>query len=233
MISVYILAAGDGTRLRPYTEILPKALFPVGNKPCIKWITDDLLEQGLNDITICVSDNDKELFKHEFRDYDRIYISSSPKPLGTCGEILNAIKDDKNVDYPILIIYADDLTYTDYSQMLDIHHRAVKDGFIGTLGVTSKNKLEVGLLKDSYGKVLEFYEKPNVGQFGWTSWTGRALFQPEFTEYLAYGEDIASNIFPQILNKLYVYKSENEWLDIGNIVHYKRANEKAKSGKLW
>jgi NDP-mannose synthase len=232
-----ILAAGEGSRLKPYTEVLPKALFPVGNKPCIRWIVDDLISQGFKEINICVNENESELFIHEFRELTGtidsiVTFSSSQKPLGTCGEIKSYLKYSTAI-WPILIIYADDLTYTDYHKMLETHIDAVEHGFIGTIGVTSKNKLEVGLLKDEYGKVIEFYEKPNVGQFGWTSWTGRALFQPDIMNYLREGEDIATNVFPLILDKLHTYKSDSEWLDIGNIAHYKRANEKAKNGQLW
>jgi NDP-mannose synthase len=230
-----ILAAGEGSRLRPYTEILPKALFPVGDKPCIRWIVDDLTTQDFKDIRICVNEKELGLFQHEFRD-DRtdlvkITFSTSSKPLGTCGEILNCLKH--SVTWPILVIYADDLTYTNYKQMLILHKSVTPNGFIGTLGVTNQNKLEVGIIKESGNHVDEFYEKPNIGQFGWTSWTGRALFESGVLQYMKEGRDIASDVFPLIKGKLFCFKSDSEWLDIGNIQHYKRANEKARSGKLW
>ena len=117
--------------------------------------------------------------------------------------------------------------------MFQTHTMVKQDDFIGTIGVTTKNKLEVGLIKDDHNKIIEFYEKPNIGQFGWSSWTGRVIFEQEIMQYLDYDEDIATNVFPQILDRLYAYKSDSEWYDIGNIIHYNKVNKLAKENKLW
>lgn len=232
MSTVVVLAAGAGTRLQPYTDVLPKALFPVGDKPCIRWITDDVQDQGFNDVILCVNKQDEDIFRYEYRDSD-VEFSVSDKPLGTSGEIYNA---DRNLylDWPLLVIYADDLTYTNYNLMFNTHNIAKSNGFIGTLGVTGNNRLEVGVMKANNGHIEEFYEKPEISRFGWISWTGRAIFEQDVIPYLKKGEDIASDVFPKALDKLYTYKSDHEWLDIGNVQHYLRANKLAKEkGSVW
>jgi NDP-mannose synthase len=233
MTTAIVLAAGQGTRLRPYTDVIPKAMMPVGHKPCVSWIVDDLYYQHIDKIIIAVNHGDYDTFKHAFKYLsEELKYSETDRPRGTCGDLLNAlICYTEEIEWPILVVYADDLTRTDYSLMLHQHELTKK---LGTLAVTRNNKLEIGLIK-TYGngiEISEMYEKPDVGRLGYTSWTGRVMFNSGIMEYLKPDEDLASNVFPLIKEKLGAYETNNPWHDIGNINHYQRACELAKQGKL-
>jgi NDP-sugar pyrophosphorylase family protein len=229
MTTAIVLAAGAGTRLRPYTDVIPKALMPVGHKPCIAWIVDDLFQQHIEKIIIAVNISDLKMFQHEFHwRHKGLYFSVSDKPRGTSGNLLQALHDIRTT-WPILVVYADDLTKTDYNMMLRHHENS---RMMGTLACTRNNKLEIGIIKVNGHGIEEIYEKPEIGRLGYTSWTGRAILESGIMDYLRPDEDLASSVFPNIKDKLGVYETDSPWLDIGNIQHYAKACELAREGKL-
>jgi NDP-sugar pyrophosphorylase family protein len=80
--------------------------------------------------------------------------------------------------------------------------------------------------------VKTFTEKPYLNM---KVWTGVACLQPEILNYLSVGADFARDVFPAILQhggKLYAYCEDVEWLDIGSVMHYRMACEKARAGTL-
>src|SRR3989304_10015596 len=106
-----VIAAGEGERLRPYTEIIPKIMFPVGGKPIGRIIIETLRYYNFTEIILCVSKQWSSYIHDYFNDGNRFNVrieySESDKPLGTAGEGKNAqhlIMDD------FLIYYGDVLT---------------------------------------------------------------------------------------------------------------------------
>ncbi|NIR10503.1 MAG: NTP transferase domain-containing protein, partial [Candidatus Aminicenantes bacterium] len=59
----------EGSRLFPYTEVIPKALLPVGGRPVIWWIIKNLKKHGFEEIIICINKEYSKNFQHELRDY--------------------------------------------------------------------------------------------------------------------------------------------------------------------
>src|ERR1700690_1052023 len=84
-----ILAGGKGERLFPFSSVIPKCLIPVAGKPCVRWIVEDALQQGFDDIVLCINKKDEANFKHEFRDLDVIF-SVNCEATGTVDELLGA-----------------------------------------------------------------------------------------------------------------------------------------------
>ena len=216
---VFILAAGEGSRLQPYTNVLPKALIHVKGKPCIRWIIERLVKQGFNEIVLCINENFFPHFKHEFRDIHVEY-STSPNPLGTAGEIVNA----KNfVEDTFMIHYGDELTNVNLRGLSHLHKRH-KDA-IGTLAVVRGVPLPVGLVELEKNLIKVFKEKPPLKEL---TWCGIAVLEPEILKYANMGDDFALDIFPKVLSddkRLYAYFSRAKWIQIGSIERLKVANE--------
>ncbi len=91
-----ILAAGEGKRLRPFTETLPKVMLPVANKPIIKHVIESLEKTEIDEIIIVVGYK-KEVIMEYFKDYNKTKISfvEQEKQLGTAHALIQAKKKIK------------------------------------------------------------------------------------------------------------------------------------------
>ena len=92
-----ILAAGEGKRLRPFTETMPKVMLPVGNKPILEHVIDAVKKSGIAEIIIVVGYK-KEVIMDYFKDYKGVKITyvQQDKQLGTAHALLQAKKLIKN-----------------------------------------------------------------------------------------------------------------------------------------
>src|SRR5215475_12188860 len=124
-----VLAGGKGTRLKPYTTVLPKPLVPVGEKPICEIIVRQLVAAGFNRIVFAVS-HLAELIQAFFGDGAKwgaqIRYSFEDPPLGTAGPI--GMIDD--LDDAFLVMNGDVLTNLDYAALMADHQRR---GAIATL----------------------------------------------------------------------------------------------------
>lgn len=227
-MKVVIPAGGEGGRLFPYTDLIPKALLPVGGKPVIWWIIQNLMKHGFEDIIICINKEYTENFRYELRDYKtNMTIIENDRPLGSAGEILGAKKDIKE---SFLLHYSDELTPINLTELVGFHK--VRKTSSGTLAVIHNVPLDVGLVELDGNRVKGLIEKPVLNRL---AWAGIAVFEPEIFDYIHIGDDFAMNIFPKVLQskkKLFAYKSPVFWYDVGSISHYKRVCNLAKQGKL-
>ena len=227
-MKVVIPAGGEGNRLFPYTDIIPKALLPVGGKPVIWWITQNLMKHGFEDIIICINKEHTENFRYELRDYKtNTTIIENDRPLGSAGEIFS-VKDILKETF--LLHYSDELTPINLTELVGFHK--VRKTSIGTLAVIHNVPLDVGLVEMEGNRVKGFREKPMLNCL---AWAGIAVFEPEIFDYIKIGDDFSRNIFPKVLQskkKLFAYKSPVFWYDVGSISHYKRVCDLAKQGKL-
>jgi len=92
-----ILAAGEGKRLRPFTETIPKVMLPIANKPVIEYVVDAVKKSGINEIIVVVGYK-KEVIMDYFKDYKGVKITyvEQNKQLGTAHALLQAKKHIKN-----------------------------------------------------------------------------------------------------------------------------------------
>jgi NDP-sugar pyrophosphorylase family protein len=220
-----ILAAGVGSRLQPYTTLIPKSLLPVGGKPCITYIIERLEKLDLTEIIICVNEEHFPQFKHELRDKNVIF-STSNKPLGTAGELLNC---RHMLDEDFIIQYGDELTNINYKRLIENY---VKYKGFGTLAILSSFPLPVGLVITKKNSIKEFKEKHCLKI---NFWVGIGILNKNILEYINFGNDLAKDVFPRIIEsgkKLYAEYFDCEWIDIGNISRYKHAVSLAEKGLI-
>ncbi|MGI6117383.1 MAG: nucleotidyltransferase family protein [Bilifractor sp.] len=162
-IPVIIMAGGKGTRLYPYTRILPKPLIPIGDVPILERIINSYYSQGFDEFYITVNYK-KEMIKYYFNDLNppyTIHYIEEDKPLGTAGGI-RLIRE--NFDTPVIVTNCDILIDADYQRM--IRHHA-ESGNVLTVAASLKNQtIPYGVLHiKENGIVASAEEKPQLSYF--------------------------------------------------------------------
>lgn len=155
-----ILAGGKGTRLRPYTVVLPKPLMPIGEYPILEVIIRQLARSGFSRVTLAVN-HQAELIKAFFEDGAKwklkIDYSLEDKPLGTMGP-LKLIRD---LPEHFLVMNGDTLTDLDFGAF---HDRHAKGADLFTIASAVREHLvDFGVLEPSKdGHLAGFKEKPRL-----------------------------------------------------------------------
>ncbi len=155
-----ILAGGKGTRLRPYTVVLPKPLMPIGEYPILEVIIRQLVRAGFDHITLAVN-HQAEIIKAFFQNGERwgirIDYSLEDQPLGTMGP-LRLIRD---LPEHFLVMNGDILTDLDYTQFHDSH--VSEDRIFTISSMRREQKIDYGVLDiNDSGFLTGFREKPSM-----------------------------------------------------------------------
>jgi NDP-mannose synthase len=221
-VSVVILAGGKGTRLAPYTNILPKPLMPVGDIPILEIILRQLQKAGFKKIILSVGYL-ASLIEAYFGDGSRwdleIRYSFEVEPLGTAGP-LALIEDLKST---FILMNGDILTTLNYADVVDFHR--LHDAFT-TVGVYKKQVcIELGVLgiqKDR--QIFSYIEKPTIN---YDVSMGFYVMEPDILKFINKGErfDLPELIKQLIIKKkkVFGYPFKGTWLDIGRQEDYLNA----------
>jgi len=217
-----ILAGGKGTRLAPYTTVLPKPLMPVGDVPILDVIIRQLQKHEFDEVIIAVGYL-AELIKAYFNDGRRYEIkitySREREPLGTAGPLAQI----PGLNSTFLVMNGDILTTLDYSKLLDFHKRS---GAIATIAMHRRQvKIDFGIIiTDRNHRLTDYQEKPDLN---YLVSMGIYIFEPRVLDYIKPGEKLD---FPDLVKlmlsegeKVQGYLSEDYWLDIGRHDDYQRA----------
>lgn len=216
-ISVVINAGGKGTRLEPYTKILPKPLIPVGELPIIEHIMQRFMEYGCGQFNMIVNYK-KELMKAYFADNEQKYDITwhdEEKPLGTGGGLCYL---KGKLDKTFFFTNCDNLLLSNYESMLRFH---IENKNVITMVCAYKSiKIPYGVIEMGInGSIKSMKEKP---EFSFLTNTGIYIVEPEVLDDI---EDNVSIGFPDIIErerakgkKIAIYPiSENDWLDMGQL----------------
>ena len=162
-VSVVIMAGGKGTRLYPYTKILPKPLIPIGDTPIVERIIDCYVDYGIEEFYMTVNYK-KGMLKSYFNDLKATYkvnFVEENKPLGTGGSIKLI---EKQFDKPLFVTNCDALIRADYA---DIYNHHIKCGNDITMVSALKNiTVPYGVVNSGEnGELLSMEEKPTLSYF--------------------------------------------------------------------
>jgi len=240
-----ILAAGEGTRLRPLTLETPKALLPIGEHPLIQHQLSWLKRHGIQEVAINLyhlGDKIKDFVGDGPRWGMKICYSTEETLLGTAGAVKRM---ERFFEDTFVVLYGDVLTNLDLSAMVNFHHQ--KNG-VATLAVfQAANPLQVGVVQmDREGRILSFVEKPQPPpanpqspvpnpQSPVLASGGVYVLEKQVLDHIpAQGfSDFAYDIFPKLISlrrPLYGYlPSSKDYfiIDIGTWDKYRKANEDA------
>lgn len=215
---VVILAAGEAKRLYPISQVLPKILIPVLDKPLGFHILEYLHEQGASKVLLCVNERFADLIKSVFGNGEQFGLELSysvSKGLGTAGEIHNA-KTRNLLEKDFIIYYGDILTDFDLQSFWKAHSLDQADL---TIAVSSKAKVPFGVL--IFGDSLEMIEKPSLNKLREDAFAtmGILAVSSQATELFKPNLDIFADIVPKALNSpdllTRVHISEADWFDCG------------------
>jgi NDP-sugar pyrophosphorylase family protein len=231
-----VLAAGEGTRLRPLTLDRPKPMVLINDKPLLEHTIVWLRQHGVKDIAINLHYCPEVILNH-FGDGAalgvRIVYSREDKILGTAGAVrkLNGFLDGG----PLVVMYGDVLTNLDLGALLAFHSRAVASDPSARVTMSLyhvPNPTEVGLVGlDENGRVTRFVEKPRPEQvFTDLANAGVLVIEPDIVECIPSDTfyDFGQHLFPQLLQSgvsMYgwVIPQDTYLLDIGTPEKYAQA----------
>lgn len=218
-----VLSGGKGTRLRPYTVVLPKPLMPIGDYPILEVVVRQLVRRGFDHITLAVN-HQAELIRAFFGDGAKwkvhIDYSQENQPLGTIGP-LRLIQD---LPQHFLVMNGDVLTDLDFAEFYDTH--TSKNRIFTISSHLRVQKIDYGVLvSDDNGMLCAFQEKPSTG---YEVSMGIYMANREILEYIPdtpYGFD---NLMLDLLaasRPVNIEPFNGYWLDIGRPDDYMQAIE--------
>lgn len=219
-IPVVIMAGGKGTRLDPFTRILPKPLIPVGDKPILEIIMDNFSRYSVKDFYLTVNykgDMIKSYFDNTKTNHRIKYVWEN-KPLGTAGG-LKLLPKFKSEDF--FLSNCDVIIKSEYDSILEFHK---KNDYDMTIVASMQHfKIPYGVLavKDG-GKLLEIKEKP---EYDFLVNTGMYVLKTKVIDEIPENEHYHMNDLIEKLReknyKIGIYPiSESSWLDIGQWGEY-------------
>ncbi len=225
-----ILAGGMGTRLRPYTVVLPKPLMPIGDYPILEVIIRQLVTAGFNHITLAVN-HQAEIIKAFFQDGQKwgikIDYSLEDKPLGTMGPL----KRIPDLPEHFLVTNGDVLTDLNFAAFYERH---VQEGNIFTISAKCReHRIDYGVLDVAEDGMLRgFREKPSVVyEVSMGVYMVSASAVSRIPENCNYGFD---NLMLDLLGEkrpARVCPFDGYWLDIGRPDDYAKAIDEFESMK--
>ncbi len=231
-VPIVVMAGGKGTRLYPYTKILPKPLIPIAGIPILERILDDFHRYGAQKFYITLNYR-KEMIKSYFSEIQPEYEISfveEEKPMGTAGGIRLI---PEHFDRPVIVTNCDILIRTDYDQILQHHDSSENDM---TIVSSLKNlTLSYGVLHTKEnGVITSMEEKPSLSCF---INTGMYIVNPECFERIPEGRvfhmtDLADKLLREG-KKVGMYPiSEDSFLDMGEFEEMKRMEERIEYGQI-
>jgi dTDP-glucose pyrophosphorylase len=224
-----VMAGGLGMRLRPLTDDIPKPMLPIGSRPLLELIVEQLQKAGIRRVNLTTNFKGEVISNHFGNGQDfgvEINYVREDQPLGTAGA-LSLIEES---DEPLLVINGDILTRLDFGAMLNFHREQQADL---TVAVRQYEfTVPYGVVDTNGVDVMGISEKPSIRQF---INAGIYLLNPSVTRFIPQGQpfDIPELIERLIADKRTVvcFPIREYWLDIGKADQYDQAKADFASGR--
>jgi NDP-sugar pyrophosphorylase family protein len=221
-----ILAGGRGTRLAPYTTVIPKPLLPVGDMPILEVVVRQLAHAGITHITLTLgymSEYFRAFLTHRqsLSRLVKIDFVEEEKPTGTAGSLSSV----PGLEGTFLVMNGDILTTLNYRELLAAH--AAGKAWLTIAAHRKRVKIDLGVLEtDASGAVTDYIEKPTMD---YSVSMGIYVYEPQVLQFVAAGEHLD---FPDLVlrllragRKVATYRNEADWLDLGRPEDFQRATD--------
>lgn len=219
-----VLAGGKGTRLAPYTRVIPKPLMPIGDMPILEVMLRQMKRAGVDEVILAIG-HLGHLLKAFFGDGSRyglrISYSIEERPLGTAGPL--ALID--GLDEPFLVVNGDTLTLLDFAEFMSFHRQS---DAAATIAMSKRIvNIDLGVIELNGGQaVVGYLEKPS---YELQVSMGIYMFEPRTLKYIPRGEYFD---FPALVLRLLEmgedvagYRFYGYWKDLGRPDDYGQAVE--------
>lgn len=221
-----VLAAGEGSRLFPFTAFTPKPLLPVGGRPMVAGIVRQLAAVGCDEVILAIA-GDAPSFEAALGDGSllgtRLRYSAASAPLGKAGEIAHARGLLRGCG-DFLCIHGDLLANVDLSALARRHRAA---GALATIVASPHYHPPVGIVRlGPDGRVVGFDERPQLQlpvSIGLYAFSDRLLGQLDALRPPAGRFELGEHVFPRlaVAGELAAYISAAPWIDVGTVDAYR------------
>jgi len=219
--TIVVTAGGKGTRLIPYTSILPKPLIPINNIPMIEYVIRNFKKYNYVNFVITVnykSNLIKTYFHEKYSNFTIDYVEEK-KPLGTAG----GLKNINNLSEDFFLINCDTLIDVNYDKLLKTHKIKKSDLTIVTCKIKTKSSYGICAV-DKKNKLVNFKEKPekdNLINTGFYVLNKKILKLINKNKYCDFDEIIMKCMKKNFNVQTYEI-NKNKWKDLGTISGLKR-----------
>lgn len=246
-----ILAAGQGTRVRPLTKDLPKPMVPILGKPVMEYLIEHLANYGITEIMVNVAYHHHKIEQY-FGDGHRWGVQIGyayegvrehgdiiPKPFGSAGGMRRIQDFSGFFDDTTLVLCGDALIDLDIGAALHEHKTKGAMASVVTLDVPLNEVSNYGIVvANKEGQIESFQEKPRPEDAKSTlASTGIYIFEPEVLNLVPSGKvyDIGSQLFPQLVAEKHPFFAQNRffnWIDIGRVSDYWSVLQRVMRGEV-
>jgi NDP-sugar pyrophosphorylase family protein len=221
-LKAIVLAGGRGTRLAPYTSVLPKPLMPIGDRSILEVVVDQLEQAGVVDIHFCVgylAHLIEAVFESRQNGHVNITYVREQEALGTAGP-LRLVND---LESTFIVMNGDVLTTLDYRELVRFHR---EQGNVLTIATHDRSiKIDYGILHlDDRSRLRGFEEKPQIHS---RVSMGIYVMEPAVLEHIPSDRHFD---FPDLVHALIAadlpvggYRHDGLWFDIGRLEDYQDA----------
>jgi len=218
-IVALLLAAGLGTRLRPFTDILPKCLMPIGNIPLLEIWLDQLKNISITQVLVNLHYKKEEVESFLRRDKFRNWVSSvyEEKLLGTAGTLAENYLFFLNKT--VFLAHSDNLCVCDFKSFFKYHfHERPKGTSITMMTFKTNTPESCGIVEhDKEGIVRNFHEKVKNPP-GNLANAAIYLLEPEVIDWIHSQRnitDFSNQVLPAWVGKIATWENKNVMVDIG------------------
>lgn len=217
-----ILAGGKGSRLAPYTKVIPKPLMPIGDMPILEVLLHQIKRAGVDEVVLSVG-HMSSLLRAFFQEGQHIGVhirySYEKSPLGTAGPLALV----EGLDETFLVMNGDVLTTLDFRELLEFHRKSQAQVTIAMYN--REVKIDLGVLQLNGGhEVVGYIEKPT---YGFQVSMGVYVFEPAVLKYIPPGQYFD---FPTLILRLLEagervvgFPFGGYWQDLGRPDDYEQA----------
>jgi mannose-1-phosphate guanylyltransferase len=225
-MKAFLLAAGNGTRLRPLTDSVPKCLLPIQGVTLLEIWLNNCRAAGITDVLVNAHAHAEAIHKFAVEQESGVQmrVAEEPQLLGSAG----TLAENRNFvagENAFYVLYADVLTNVDLLQMLAFHQQRRLPATLGVCQVPDPTRCGIVSL-DENTTVRHFVEKPERPA-GNLAFSGVIVAGPELFDFLPdhAPADIGFDLLPKMTGRMAAYRIPEYLLDIGTLVNYQYAQK--------
>jgi dTDP-glucose pyrophosphorylase/predicted transcriptional regulator len=226
LTEIVIMAGGKGSRLEPFTNVLPKPLIPINDKPIIEHILDIFQKQKFVNFNITINFKSKILkaFFSEMSNKPKISFIEENKPLGTAGSIKNI---SKKTNKPFIVSNCDTIINLNYGELLNFHN--INKNSLTLVASKKEFTIPYGNCElDKKGNLKNLKEKPKANYF---INVGLYVINPQLLKIIPKNKHFDMTDLITVAkkkgNQIGVYPIEEKyWTDVGQWNEYRKAVDK-------
>jgi mannose-1-phosphate guanylyltransferase len=225
-MKAFLLAAGEGRRLRPLTATIPKCLVPINGIPLLAFWLQLCHKHGILDVLINLHHLPQQVEAFLSSDDSGVNVVTTYEKylLGSAGTVASN-RHFVMGERDFFILYADNLTNVDLEKMLRFHQRRHSLFTMGLFRTSTPEEKGVVTLNEEH-VIIDFVEKPLQPRSNLVN-AGIYIASQELYHYLPGGNflDFGFDVFPKLLGKMYGYLIQEYLLDIGTPETYQQAQQ--------